>query len=129
MISQLISQSLYRAYIVDAPEFEEYIAWDERYGEREEALWERPVGWEPDADYVERFKSNKFFEPNTDKWFKSRSSAKARVDLLNSMGYVAIVQRSAPVQWPKDGQERVPENANVAEALRIVQDAGFTITA
>lgn len=128
MISQLISQSLYRAYIVDAPEFEEYIAWDERYGEREEALWERPVGWEPDAAYVERFKSNKFFEPNTDKWFKSRSSAKARVDLLNSMGYVAIVQRSAPVQWPKDGQERVPENANVAEAMRIVQDAGFTIT-
>lgn len=129
MISQLISQSLYRAYIVDSPEFEEYIAWDERYGEREEALWERPVGWEPDADYVERFKSNKFFEPNTDKWFKSRSSAKARVDLLNSMGYVAIVQKSAPVVWPADGEKSVSQNVDVAKALRIVRAHGFHVAA
>lgn len=122
-----MSDYMYRAHVVEAPEFDDYIAFDERTGEKA-VEWSRPVGWAASAAYVERFRTNKFFEPNTDKWFKSRSSAKRRVDLLNSMGYVAIVQRSAPVQWPKYRQERVPEKANVAEALRIVRDAGFTIT-
>lgn len=123
-----MSDYMYRAHIIDYPEFEAYTAFDERTGE-EAVEWFRPVGWKASPDYIERFRTNKFFEPNTDKWFKSRSSAKRRVDLLNSMGYIAIVQRSAPVQWPKDGQERVPENANVAEALRIVRDAGFEVVA
>lgn len=121
-----MSEYMYRAHIIDYPEFEGYIAFDERTGE-EAVEWGRPVGWQAGPEYIERFKSNKFFEPNTDKWFRSRSSAKRRVDLLNSMGYVAIVQRSAPVQWPKDGQGRVREKANVAEALRIVRDAGFEL--
>lgn len=123
-----MSDYMFRAHIIDYPEFEAYLAHDDRTGEQS-VEWGRPVGWEATPDYVEHFRTDKFFEPNTDKWFKSRSSAKRRVDLLNSMGYIAIVQRSAPVQWPKDGQERVTEKANVAEALRIVRDAGFELVA
>lgn len=122
----MLAQSMYRAHIVDYPVFEEYIAWDERGGGFEESEWTRPVGWEADPDYVERFKTNKFFEPNTDKWFKSRSSAKSRVDLLNAMGYVAVVQKSAPVEWPADGQEKVASSdwARTKRAVRELVDLG-----
>lgn len=124
----MTSQSMYRAHIVEYPEFEEYIAWDERDGSPSRFVWERPVGWEPSVDYVERFKTSKFFEPDTDRWFKSRSSAAERVKLLNSMGYRAIVQKSAPVVWPADGEKSVNQNADVARALKIVRAHGFHVT-
>ncbi|MFS0295176.1 hypothetical protein ACL1CZ_13550 [Corynebacterium striatum] len=117
---------LYRAQIIGYPEFEEYEAFDYRY-EPFETTWKKPVGWEPDEDYINRFKSNKYFEPDTSKFYRSRSSAKARVDLLNSMGYEAIVQRSAPVEWPADGKERVqPSQAlEVAKAVGVLKRAGI----
>ncbi|MBK4144645.1 hypothetical protein GWO57_08350 [Corynebacterium macginleyi] len=120
-----MSNYMYRAHIVEEPEFEAYPAFDERNGERS-VEWHRPAGWEASADYIERFRTNKYFEPNTDKWFKSRSSAKERVDLLNSMGYIAIVQRSAPVEWPADGQERVEakQPVGVSEAIAVLKQAG-----
>lgn len=123
-----MSKPMFRAHIVEYPEFEEYIAFDERphYGSSDK--WHRPVGWEATPDYIDHFGTDKFFEPNTDKWFKSRSSAASRVALLNEMGYVAIVQRSAPVQWPRDGEPRVSDSPDVAAALRVVRAAGFSVT-
>lgn len=121
-----MSDYMYRAHIIDYPEFEAYTAFDERTGE-EAVEWGCPVGWQAGPEYIERFKSNKFFEPNTDKWFRSRSSAKRRVDLLNSMGYVAVVQRSAPVQWPAGDELSVRPEDDVAEALRIVKRHGFRV--
>lgn len=116
--------TLYRAHIVEYPEFEQYEAFDDR---EESGVWTRPVGWTADADYIERFGTDKYFEPDTSKFYKSRSSAKARVDLLNSMGYEAIVQRSAPVEWPADGQERVSESSplGVPEAIAVLKQAGI----
>lgn len=123
-----MSQPMYRAQIVEYPEFETYWAFDHRnhYGDSSE--WRRPVGWEASPDYIERFMTDKFFEPNTDKWFKSRSSAASRAELLNSMGYVAIVQRSAPVEWPRDGEKSVDTSPDVAGALRVVRAAGFKVS-
>ncbi|HCD1919244.1 TPA: hypothetical protein NBI62_002562 [Corynebacterium striatum] len=117
---------LYRAQIIGYPEFEEYEAFDYRY-EPFETTWEKPVGWEPDEEYINRFKSNKYFEPDTSKFYRSRSSAKARVDLLNSMGYEAIVQRSAPVEWPAECKEKVqPSQAlEVAKAVGVLKRAGI----
>ena len=66
------------------------------YGEK----WSKPIGWEPSAEYLERFKTSKWIEPDTSKWFKSRSSAASRVKLLEDAGYRAVVQKSAPVEWP-----------------------------
>lgn len=126
-----MSNHMYRAHIVERPEFERYVAFDDRTGEQR-VEWSRPVGWEASPAYIERFHSDKFFEPSTDKWFRSRSSAKARVDLLNEMGYRAIVQRSAPVVWPLGDREKVPQKPktpNVAQAMRIVRSAGFTVIA
>lgn len=125
----MISQTLYRVQIVEYPEFEEYYAWDKRHVEHSGIPWERPVGWEPTPDYTERFQTDKFFEPSTDKWYKSRSSAAERAKLLNSMGYVAIVQKSAPVVWPADGEKSVSQNVDVAKALRIVRAHGFHVAA
>lgn len=123
----MISQPMYRVQIIREPEFEEYSAWDERDGFRSESVHERPVGWEPSADYVERYRTNKFFEPSTDRWYKSRSSASERAKLLNAMGYEAIVQRSAPVVWPADGEKSVSAEPNVAQALKVVQRHGFRV--
>lgn len=123
---------MYRAHIIEEPEFETYYAWDERNGERFDHIeWNRPVGWEPSSDYVERFRTTKFFEPDTWKWFKSRSSAAGRVSLLESMGYRAIVQRSAPVVWPPDGQKRVDtsESRKVLAAIKTLVRAGVVKSA
>lgn len=111
--------SLYRAHIVEEPEFERYYAFDERYpGERIE--WARPIGWEPSAEYVDRFKTDKWIEPATDKWFKSRSSAAARVKLLEAAGYRAIVQKSAPVQWP-NGDAKAVNESDASEVLGAIK--------
>lgn len=113
--------SLYRAHIVEEPQFEAYYAFDERFpGERIE--WGKPIGWEPSPEYVERFKTNKWIEPATDKWFKSRSSAAARVKLLEDAGYRAIVQKSAPVQWPNGDAKAVNESdaSEVLDAIKVL---------
>ncbi|MDU6479013.1 MAG: hypothetical protein E6534_04190 [Corynebacterium kroppenstedtii] len=111
--------SLYRAHIVEEPEFERYYAFDERYpGERIE--WGKPIGWEPSKEYVERFKTNKWIEPATDKWFRSRSSAAARVKLLEDAGYKAVVQKSAPVEWPKGDEQKV-NGSQAGEVLAAVK--------
>lgn len=113
--------SLYRAHIVEEPQFEAYYAFDERFpGERIE--WWKPIGWEPSPEYVERFKTNKWIEPATDKWFKSRSSAAARVKLLEDAGYRAIVQKSAPVQWPNGDAKAVNESdaSEVLDAIKVL---------
>lgn len=119
-------QRLFRTQILDYPEFETYYAFDERTGQ-ESIEWTCPVGWVASEEYVERFRTNKFFEPDTSKIYRSRSSARERAELLNSMGYVAIVQRSAPVEWPERGEKSVDDYANVAKALQIVKRHGFVV--
>lgn len=129
-----MSGEMFRVQIIEYPVFEEYESWDARglYGEVQgvrRQMWRRPAGWVASADYVERYKSDKFFEPDTDRWFKSRSSAADRVRLLRSMGYEAIVQRSAPVVWPADGVEKVDTStdAKVAEAVQTLIRAGVIV--
>jgi len=119
-------QRLFRTQILEYPEFETYYAFDERTGQ-ESIEWTRPVGWVASEEYVERFETNKFFEPDTSKFYRSRSSARKRTELLNSMGYVAIVQSSAPIEWPEHGEKSVDDHANVAKALQIVKRHGFIV--
>ena len=127
----MIEKPMYRTQIVDQPEWEEYLAWDRREGELSKEWWHRPVGWEASPDYIERYETNKFFEPRTERWYKSRSSAAARAALLNSMGYVAIVQQSAPVLWPADGQKKIDnsEARQITAAIRVLKRAGLITSA
>lgn len=111
----MIENPMYRVHITSEPEFETYEAWDDRTDEVEE--WRRPVGWRPDASYIERFHTSKYFPPRTDGWYKSRSSAARRVKHLEELGYTAIVQRSAPVEWPADGQKSV----NLTESQQVIR--------
>lgn len=71
--------------------------------------WE-PPGWDPDPEWIERFGRNTggaFFWPKTDREFKSRSSARRLKNLIESYGATAVIQRSAEIVWPADGQEYV----------------------
>ncbi|MDN6706411.1 hypothetical protein [Corynebacterium glyciniphilum] len=123
---------MYRAQIIEQPEFEAYYAFDYGRNRAEDAVeWHRPVGWEPTNEYVERFETNKFFEPSTLKWYKSRSSAADRVSLLESMGYKAIVQQSSPVIWPEDGaaKHNTSDSAKVLAAIRTLVRAGVVKSA
>lgn len=122
----MIEKPLYRTHIVSYPEFEEYLAFDDRNEPHTES-WRRPVGWEASADYIEHYGTNKFFEPRTERWYKSRSSAADRAALLNSMGYVALVQQSAPVLWPADGQKKIDnsEARQITAAIRVLKRAGL----
>lgn len=124
--------TLYRAQIIDYPEFEDYYAFDYDRGRHETAVeWSCPVGWEASDEYIERRQTNKFFEPSTDKWYRSRSSAAGRVSLLESMGYRAVVQQSAPVEWPEKGQKKVndSESRRVLDAIRTLVRAGVVKSA
>ncbi|HIW98761.1 MAG TPA: hypothetical protein H9871_01315 [Candidatus Nesterenkonia stercoripullorum] len=127
---------MYRARIIESPEFEEYEAFDDKglYGEspgRRWVTWHRPVGWRASEDYIDHYGTNKFFEPRTERWYKSRSSAADRVKLLGSMGYRAIVQRSAPVVWPRGHASKVDvsESAAVVDAIRTLVRAGVVKSA
>lgn len=116
---------MYRVQIIEEPDFESYYAFDEREDEQR-VEWHRPVGWVADPDYIARFHTSKWFEPDTRKFYKSRSSAVRKAALLESMGYRVVVQRSAPVQWPAHGEDRIPDSgvAQVMDAIRVLREHG-----
>lgn len=130
-----MSQPMYRAHIVDYPSTETRVVFRTRnvdYGdgwheETQEYESQVPESWEPSEEYIERFGTNDWIEPATYKWFKSRSSAAERVALLDSVGYTAIVQRSAPIVWPADGAKKVndSETAQVMQAIKVLKRAGL----
>ena len=70
-----------------------------------------PEGWDPDPEWVARHgrdSGRRFFWPKTDgREFKSRSAARRLKSLVESYGAKAIIQRSAEIVWPEDGQERI----------------------
>lgn len=123
-----MTEHLYRVGIVSQPEWEERWCFDTNHeGERVEGYWPCPVDWVPSDEYVDHFNTNKWVEPALDKAWRSRSSAASRRDILNEAGYLAFVQRSAPIVWPEEGQERVndSETAQVAKAIRVLKRAGL----
>jgi len=70
-----------------------------------------PTDWDPSPEWIERYggrTGSAFFWPKTDdREFKSRSAARRLKNLIESYGATAIIQRSAPIFWPEDGQERI----------------------
>ncbi|MEU9516826.1 hypothetical protein [Micromonospora sp. NPDC048169] len=70
----------------------------------------QPEGWAPDEEWVERYgrhTGRDFYWPSTRREWRSRSSAMKRKQLIESYGAKAIIQRSAEIVWPEDGQEKV----------------------
>lgn len=123
-----MSDHLYRVDIISQPEWEERWCFDTNHeGDRVEGYWPCPDGWEPHQEYIDRFGTSRWIEPALDKAWRSRSSAAMRRDILNAAGYLAIVQRSAPIVWPEDGNERVndSEASQVAQAIRVLKRAGL----
>lgn len=131
-----MSQPMYRAHIVDYPETETRLVFRKRAFTAEdggdesivgEYMSQVPRGWNPTQEYVDRFNTNDWIEPDTDKWFKSRTPAANRVKILNDAGYTAIVQRSAPVEWPKHGEEKVIDTdmTRVLNAIGVLKLAGL----
>ncbi|MDH6279482.1 hypothetical protein [Prescottella agglutinans] len=119
---------LYRVEIVEMPAgsfWEETLPDSEVVGGLVED-WE-PEGWAPDPEWAERH-GRQFFWPTTNKEYKSRSSAMDRKRLIESYGAKCIVQRSAPIVWPADGEEKVHEPGpveRVAKAITLLQRAGI----
>lgn len=102
------TQFLYRVQIVEYPEGA--LIADEKhpyYGEPDPD-WQ-PAGWDPEEYWIDTYGrgSSRFFWPSTYKEWRSRSSAVKRKELIESFGAKAIVQRSARIVWPEDGQEYV----------------------
>ncbi len=90
-----------------------------------------PEGWEPDELWIERFVTDHFFWPSTSKEYKSRSGAMARKKLIESYGAKCIVQRSSRIEWPDDGQERIPDltlAGEVDRALKVLSKVGIRLT-
>lgn len=124
---------MYRVEVIDEPEWEErecfrtfpQTSWNEWGEENVEEITTRsiqpvPKGWEPTEAYIERFKTDEFIEPSTNKWFRSRTSAKHLASLMESYGYEVIIQRSAPVQWP-EGTASTVDTSPTREVLDAIQ--------
>lgn len=60
-----------------------------------------PPGWEPTAEYIERFGTLDFIWPTVGRQFKNRAAVKRRVELLESFGATAVVERSSRITWPE----------------------------
>lgn len=90
------------------------ISWPDGSHEKQNAFgqsWDVPVrgwhppGWQASAEYVERFHTDEFFWPSVGRQFKSRAAVKRRVELLESFGATAVVERSSRITWPESGGE------------------------
>ncbi|MEV6555922.1 hypothetical protein AB0M22_09410 [Nocardia sp. NPDC051756] len=79
--------------------------------------WE-PQGWDPDEYWTDTHGrgSTEFFWPTTYKEWRSRGPAVKRKNLIESFGARCIIQRSAAIEWPEDGEEKVPTEAQVSAA-------------
>lgn len=94
---------LYRIRFTSYPEG----AWITEVIDGEEYSWINeswtPPGWDPGPEWVERY-GNGFFWPSVKREYKSLSSAKSRVKLIESFGATAVVERSSRITWPEVGQ-------------------------
>lgn len=120
---------MYRVQIIDTPQFELRPCFDRDRATGKQVYIDAlcPVDWYPHQDYIDRFGTDKWIEPDTSGMWRSRSSAAMRRDLLNGAGYKAIVQRSAPVVWPADGRERVPELADPRRVRAAVRELAVAL--
>lgn len=59
-----------------------------------------PPGWSPTPEYVERFGTDEFIWPTVGRQFKNRAAVKRRVELLQSFGAHAVLERSSRITWP-----------------------------
>lgn len=125
-----MSDYLYRVVIIEYPKGALVPSMYDPDTLIEDPDWE-PEGWEATDEWIERFAHDRFFWPSTYKEYKSRSGAMARKRLIESYGAKCIVQRSARIVWPEDGQERIPERAEADElvrAVRALRKVGINIT-
>lgn len=123
-----MSEYLWRVQIVGMPE-DALLSYTTSDGETDTFLddeWS-PDGWAPTAEYVERMGTGRFIWPTTNKTWKSRSSAAERARLLESFGATVVVQRSGPVVWPADGDERVPELADPRRVRAAVRELAVAL--
>lgn len=84
---------MYRAHLIERPEFEKHEIFDYAREENDGTIGYRPKGWRADDDYLEKFGTNKWLEPDFTRYFASRSSAVARVKIAEAAGYKAVVKR------------------------------------
>lgn len=128
---------LYRVQITSEPEWEDRPVWRDRTivgadgtdrTVRTEFVDRVPDGWYPTDDYIENMGTNTWIMPKTEgRWF-SRSSAAHRKRILEDVGFTAVIQRSAPIVWPEDGEEKVLEVGpaeRIADAIAVLQRAGI----
>ncbi len=125
-----MSDYLYRVVIIEYPKGALVPSMYDPDTLIEDPDWE-PEGWEATDEWIERFTHDRFFWPSTYKEYKSRSGAMARKKLIESYGAKCIVQRSSRIEWPDDGQERIPDltlAGEVDRALKVLSKVGIRLT-
>lgn len=60
-----------------------------------------PPGWVATPEYIERFGTEQFIWPVVGRQFKNRRTVKRRVELLESYGATAVVEKSSRIEWPE----------------------------
>ncbi|MDF3308764.1 hypothetical protein P3H15_27475 [Rhodococcus sp. T2V] len=71
-----------------------------------------PRGWEPDDEYIDRFKTERFVWPAVRKYYLSRSCAVDRANLLEHYGAKVRLLRSMPIKF---------EERNFKRPLRLIE--------
>lgn len=61
----------------------------------------KPPGWVATDDYIDRLGTDQFVWPAVGRQFKNRGTVKRRVELLESFGATAVVERSSRITWPE----------------------------
>lgn len=65
-----------------------------------------PRGWDPDDEYIERFKTERFVWPAVRKYYLSRSAAVDRALLLEHYGAKVRLLRSMPIEFEERNFKR-----------------------
>ncbi|WP_423489232.1 hypothetical protein [Mycobacteroides sp. PCS013] len=100
---------LYRVRVSRYPDgaFEPITAIDPDFPE--DAIWSpvpgwRPPGWRPAGNYTQIMGTDEFVWPVTNKVYRTYRTAQKRVNLLESYGARAVVERSSRITWPEPDQ-------------------------
>ncbi|MEW2484098.1 hypothetical protein AB0876_31380 [Mycobacterium sp. NPDC049093] len=60
-----------------------------------------PPGWKPEGNYIKLVGTDQFVWPSTRQVYRSRSTAKRRAELLESLGATVVIERSNKIVWPE----------------------------
>ncbi|MET4432083.1 hypothetical protein [Mycolicibacterium sp. 624] len=121
-----MTDHLYRVRVIAFPEGSTKVVnypGDEEPDHRVPVPGWAPPGWKPEGDYIRLVGTAQFVWPSTRQVYRSRSTAKRRAELLESLGATVVIERCNKIVWPEHPLDEAIELVTVCPQNAVRRNA------